>query len=71
MSIGEFFVKLLSLDNPLWYYYPLCLVVGIVYKMTKFDRPRDIIYAALHFFVSVTLGMLALSLVLYLISQYL
>ena len=71
MSIWEFLANLFSFSNPLWYYYPLCLVIGAVYKMTKFDRPGDIIYATLHFFISVSLGMLALSVALYLIVEYL
>ncbi|MDP6380521.1 MAG: hypothetical protein QF662_04165 [Phycisphaerae bacterium] len=71
MSILEFIAKLLSLQNPLWFYYLLCLVVGVVYKMTKFDRPREIIHASLHFFVSVTLGVIALAVVLYLVAEFL
>jgi fluoride ion exporter CrcB/FEX len=41
-------------------------VVAVVYKTTKFDQPREIALAALHFFVSVSLGMLALALGFYL-----
>ena len=44
----------------------LCAVVAVVYKTTKFDQPREIARAALHFFVSVSLGMLALALGFYL-----
>ncbi|MBL7139922.1 MAG: hypothetical protein ISS74_03350, partial [Planctomycetes bacterium] len=54
----------------LWLYYPLCLVVAVVYKATKFDDPKKIAKAAAHFFVSVTLGMFALALVFYLISRF-
>lgn len=71
MSFLNFFVDLFSLSNPLWYFYPLCMVVAVVYKMTKFDKPREIILAASHFFFSVMAGMLALSVVLYLVSEYL
>lgn len=63
-----FFAHLFALSNPLWLYYPLCAVVAVVYKATKFDGPKRIAYQALHFFVSVSLGMLALALVFYAIS---
>lgn len=63
-----FFAHLFSLNNPLWLYYPLCAVVAVVYKATKFDKPRQIALSALHFFVTVSLGMLALGLVLYVLS---
>ena len=68
-AIPDFFRNLTRLDNPLWLFYPLCAVVAVVYKATKFDEPKKIVLAALHFFVSVTLGMLALGLVLYVISK--
>jgi hypothetical protein len=67
-AIGGFFSNLLSLGNPLWLYYPLCAVVAVVYKATKFDAPRQIAWAALHFFVTVSLGVLALSLIFYVVS---
>jgi len=70
-ALGSFFADLVSGNNPLWLYYPLCLVVGLVYKATKFDTPKKIVLAALHFFVSVTAGMLFLGLILYLISELL
>jgi hypothetical protein len=63
-----FFEHLFSLSNPLWLYYPLCAVVSVVYKATKHDEPRRIATSALHFFVSVSLGMLALALVFYVLS---
>ena len=63
-----FFAHLFALSNPLWLYYPLCAVVAVVYKTTKFDGPKRIAYQALHFFVSVSLGMLALALVFYVIA---
>jgi len=55
-------------ENPLWFYYPLCAVVAVVYKATKFDDPKKIALAALHFFVTVSLSMLALAIVLYVVS---
>jgi hypothetical protein len=70
-ALGGFFAHLLALSNPLWLYYPLCAVAAIVYKATKFDEPRRIAIAALHFFVSVTIGMLVLGVVCYVITRYL
>ena len=67
-DLGQFFVKLFSFGNPLWLFYPLCLVVAVVYKATKFDRPREILLKSLHFFASVTLGMFALGLLFYILS---
>ena len=67
-QVADFFVNLFSPSNPLWLYYPLCAVVAVVYKATKFDKPREILLASVHFFITVSLGMLALSLALYLIS---
>ena len=69
--VTDYFVDLTRASNPLWFYYPLCAVVAVVYKATKFDEPGQIARAALHFFVSVTLGMLALGLVFYLVARYL
>ncbi len=65
---SNFFAHLFAWSNPLWLYYPLCAVVAVVYKATKFDEPKKIAYQAGHFFVSVSLGMLALALVFYIIS---
>jgi len=70
-AVTSLLAHLVSADNPLWLYYPLCLVVAVVYKATKFDEPKAIARAALHFFVSVTLGMLALAVVFYLIARFL
>ena len=67
-ALGHFFERLVSLDNPLWFYYPLLAVIAVVYKATKLDRPRQIALASLHFFVSVTLGILVLGLAFYLVS---
>jgi hypothetical protein len=65
-AVVGFFWHFFAASNPLWWYYPLCAVVAVVYKTTKFDQPREIALAALHFFVSVSLGMLALALGFYL-----
>ncbi len=70
-AVASFFADLVSADNPLWLYYPLCLVVALVYKATKFDDPKRIVRATLHFFVSVTLGMFVLAVVFYLVSRFL
>jgi len=70
-AVGHFFASLFSSENPLWLYYPLCAVVAIVYKATKFDEPKQIALAALHFFVSVTLGVLVLGFILYAVSKVL
>ena len=69
-AVTGFFADLFSADNPLWLYYPLCLVVAVVYKATKFETPKAIARAALHFFLSVTAGMLALAVVFYLIARF-
>ncbi len=63
-----FVAHLFSPSNPLWLYYPLCAVVAVVYKATKVDEPKKIACQALHFFASVSLGMLGLALVFYIIT---
>jgi len=70
-AIANFFVDLFSLSNPLWFYWPLCAAVAIVYKATKHDTPRKIALSALHFFASVTAGMFVLGVVFYMISRFL
>jgi len=70
-AVASFLADLVSADNPLWLYYPLCLVVALVYKATKFDDAKRIVRAALRFFASVTLGMFVLAVVFYLISRFL
>jgi len=67
-AIVNFFAHLVALSNPLWAYYPLCAVAAVVYKATKFDEPRRILRASLHFFLWVTGGMFALAVVFYLIT---
>jgi len=69
--VTSFFAHLIRADNPLWLYYPLCVVVAVVYKATKFDEPKAIARAALHFFLSVTLGMFALAVVFYVVARFL
>ena len=66
--VAEFFKHLVAASNPLWWYYPLCAVVALVYKATKYDDPKAIVLSAAHFFVVVSLGMFALSLALYLLQ---
>jgi hypothetical protein len=68
-AVTGFFASLLSPSNPLWLYYPLCAVVAVVYKATKFDEPKQIALAALHFFAWVSLGMFGLAMAFYIISR--
>jgi len=67
-AISGFFLHLLAASNPLWWYYPLCAVVAVVYKATKHDEPRKIILGSLHFFAWVSIGLFVLAVVLYLIQ---
>ncbi|MBN2582782.1 MAG: hypothetical protein JXL80_06905 [Planctomycetes bacterium] len=66
----ELLTKLFAASNPLWYYYPLAIVVGIVYKTTQYDDPKAIAKGVLHFFLSVTAFMLILAVVLYGLSEW-
>ena len=67
---GEILTKLVAAWNPLWYYWPLAVVVGIVYKTAQYDTAREIAKGVVHFFVSVTGFMLILAVVLYGISEW-
>ena len=69
--ILDFLSNLLAADNPLWYCYPLVLVIGLVYKATQYDRPKDVALGTLHFFVSVTVFMIVLAVSLYGVSEWL
>ncbi len=69
-ALLDFFYNLLALSNPLWYYWPLAIVIGIVYKTTQYDRPRDIAKGVLHFMIHVTLFMLALAVVLVVVTDF-
>jgi ABC-type dipeptide/oligopeptide/nickel transport system permease component len=71
MTLAEFFAKLFAAGNPLWYYYPLAIIIGIVYKTTQYDKPRDIAKGVVHFFFSVTAFMVALAVVLYAVTEWL
>jgi len=62
--------RLFALDNPLWYYWPLAVVIGAVYKTTQYDKPRDIAKGTLHFVGSVTGFMLLLAVVLYAVTEW-
>jgi hypothetical protein len=70
-TVRHFFEHLLALSNPLWLYYPLCATAAVVYKATKFDEPKKIARAALHFFLSVSVGMLVLAVGFYVLNRYL
>jgi hypothetical protein len=69
--VTGFFAHLVAASNPIWLYYPLCAVVALVYKATKYDQPMKIARTALHFFVTVSLGMFALAMVFYLMDMWL
>ena len=67
-AISGFFTHLFAASNPLWWYYPLCAVVAVVYKATKHNEPRKIFWGSLHFFALVSLGMFVLAAVLYVVQ---
>lgn len=69
-AAGEILQKLAAAGNPLWYYWPLAVVVGIVYKTAQYDTPRDIAKGVGHFLLSVTGFMLILAVVLYGVSEW-
>ena len=66
----EILSKLFAADNPLWYYYPLAVVVGLVYKTIQHDHPKDVLKGVVHFVVSVTVFMLVLAVVLCAASEW-
>jgi hypothetical protein len=66
----DFLARLFALSNPLWYYWPLVVVIGVVYKTTQFDTLKDIARGTLHFIGSVTLFMLALAIVLLIMTNW-
>lgn len=68
-AIGSFFAHLVAPSNPLWYYWPLVVVIGAVYKTTQFDDPGRIVRSTIHFVISMSLLMLVLSLVLLVMSR--
>ena len=63
--------KLFSLSNPLWYYWPLVVIIGAVYKPTQYDKPKDILKGTAHFIGSVTGFMLLLAVALYAVTAWL
>jgi hypothetical protein len=66
--VERFFSHLVAATNPMWWYYPLCAIIALVYKATKYDDPIKILRSSLHFFLTVSAGMFALGLLLYLIQ---
>jgi hypothetical protein len=66
----DLLTKLLAVSTPLWYYYPLVVVVGIVYKTTQYDDPKSIARGVVHFVLSVTGFMLLLAVALYGLSEW-
>jgi hypothetical protein len=69
--VSKFVADLFAAGNPLWYYYPLAVVIGIVYKTTQYDTVRGVVKGVVHFLVSVTLFMIALAVALYAVSEWL
>ncbi len=67
----ELLGRIFSLGNPLWYYWPLIVIVGIVYKTTQHDEPRQIVRSVLHFVASVTGFMIVLALIVFVMSEWL
>jgi len=63
-------VKFFALSNPLWLYWPLVVIIGIVYKTAQYDTPRDIAKGTLHFIGSVSLFMLILAVVLFVATAW-
>ena len=66
----EFLARLFAASNPLWYYYPLAIVVAVVYKTTQYDDPKAIAKGVVHFVLSVTAFMVILAVVLYALSEW-
>lgn len=66
----DFLGKLFALSNPLWYYWPLAVVIGVVYKTTQYDCPKDILKGTAHFLASVTGFMLLLAVVLFAVVEW-
>jgi hypothetical protein len=67
----ELLGRIFALDNPLWYYWPLIVLVGIVYKATQYDNPRQIARNVAHFVASVTAFMLLLAVLVFAMSEWL
>ena len=66
----DFLAHFFALSNPLWYLWPLVLVIGAVYKTTQYDKPKDILKGTLHFVGSVAGFMLLLAIVLYAVAVW-
>jgi hypothetical protein len=69
--VSDFFAHLFAPSNPLWFYYPLAIVIGLVYKTTQFDTPAAVLRGLGHFLLSVTLFMIALAVVLFAVARWL
>lgn len=69
MSLN-FFVNFFAFSNPLWYFWPLAVVIGAVYKTAQYDTPRDIVKGTIHFVASVAGFMLLLAVALYAVAHW-
>ena len=67
----DLLASLFAPSNPLWFHWPLAVIIGIVYKTTQYDRPRDIVKGTLHFIGSVTGFMLILAVALFALTAWL
>lgn len=67
----DLLARLFASSNPLWYYWPLAVVIGIVYKTTQYDQPKDILKGTAHFIGSVTGFMLILAVALFAVTAWL
>lgn len=49
----------------IWYMFPLCLVIALVYQATRRERMGQILRSGLRLFLFISAGMLLAALVLY------
>lgn len=55
----------------IWLAVPLALIVSVVYKATKIDEIKPLIFQSLKLFVYIVLGMVAVGTVLYFLPNIL
>lgn len=66
----ELLGRIFAIDNPLWYYWPLIIIVGIVYKTMQYDELRAIVRGAVHFVLSMTAFMIVLGIFVFILSEW-
>lgn len=66
----ELLGRIFAIDNPLWYYWPLIIIVGIVYKTMQHDELRAIVRGTVHFVLSMTVFMIVLGVFVFLLSEW-